>query len=191
MLKKIEQIKKELEKQNLSESELARKIGIGQKNLNNLLSGRTKRPDYSVILALQSALNIFSDDCQMVDIFNMVAGGNGAEPEWHDPVDSRVIPTSLMKAGIRPVLVRGRSMEPTFKHGAVIGVDETDKSVIEGEAYAVVLPYSGASVKRLYPLPDGILIRSDNREFPEVKLLKTDIPDYFILGRVRWVVQEV
>lgn len=129
--------------------------------------------------------------CAYVDIYNMVAGGAGAVPEWHDPIDKRVIPTSLMKKGVRPVLVRGRSMEPTFKNGAIIGINQNDKDVIEGEAYAVVLPYSGAAVKRLYPVPDGVIIRSDNKEFPEVKLLKADVPDFFILGRVCWVVQEV
>lgn len=129
--------------------------------------------------------------CQAVNIYNMVSGGPGAVPEWHEPVDRRAIPAVFIKPNIRPVLVRGRSMEPTFKNGAIIGVDEEDKQVIEGEAYAIVLPYSGAAVKRLYPLPDGVLIRSDNKEFPEVTLRKEDIPDYFILGRVCWVVQEV
>ena len=131
------------------------------------------------------------DCCRMVDIYNMVEGGPGAEPEWHEPIDRRAIPADFVKPHIRPVLVRGRSMEPTFKHGAIIGVDQSDKQVIEGEAYAVMLPYSGAAVKRLYPLPDGVLIRSDNKEFPEVKLKKEDVPDFFILGRVCWVVQEV
>ena len=131
------------------------------------------------------------NDCTHADIYNMVAGGDGAVPEWHEPIDTRIIPTSLLKNGIRPVLVRGRSMEPTFKNGAVIGVNEKDKQVIEGEAYAVVLPYSGAAVKRLYPVPDGVIIRSDNKEFPEVKLNQSEVPDYFILGRVCWVVQEV
>lgn len=129
--------------------------------------------------------------CLTVDIFNMVSGGDGAVPEWHEPIDRRAIPTRYLKTGVRPVLVRGRSMEPTFKNGAIIGVNENDKQVIEGEAYAVMLPYSGAAVKRLYLLPDGILLRSDNKEFPEAKLKKDEIPDHFILGRVCWVVQEV
>ena len=129
--------------------------------------------------------------CRIVEIFNMVEGGPGAEPEWHEPIDKRSIPTGFLKPHVRAVLVRGRSMEPTFKHGAIIGIDKNDRQVIEGEAYAIVLPYSGAAVKRIYPLPDGVLIRSDNKEFPEVKLKKEEIPDYFILGRVCWVVQEV
>lgn len=132
-----------------------------------------------------------ADTCPMVNIYNMVEGGAGAEPEWHEPIDRRAIPAGFLKPHVRPVLVRGRSMEPTFKNGAIIGIDQNDRQVIEGEAYAIILPYSGAAVKRLYPLPDGVLIRSDNKEFPEVKLKKEDIPDYFILGRVCWVVQEV
>ena len=121
----------------------------------------------------------------------MVEAGAGAVPEWHEPIDRRAIPSRYLLKGMRPVLVRGRSMEPTFKNGAIIGIDENDRQVIGGEAYAVMLPYEGAVIKRLYPLPDGVLIRSDNKEFPEVKLMKADVPDYFILGRVCWVVQEV
>ena len=131
------------------------------------------------------------EECRHVDIYNMVEAGSGAIPEWHEPVDRRAIPTRYLSKGVRPVLVRGRSMEPTFKNGAIIGVNENDKQVIGGEAYAVLLPYEGAVVKRLYPLPDGVLIRSDNKEFPEVTLKRDEIPDFFILGRVCWVVQEV
>lgn len=131
------------------------------------------------------------ETCIKVDIYNMVDAGDGAVPEWHEPIDHRLIPSRYIKPGIKAVLVRGRSMEPTFKNKAVIGVNEHDKQVIEGEVYAVLLPYSGAVVKRLYPVPDGVIIKSDNKEFPEVKLNKADVPDNFILGRVCWVVQEV
>lgn len=127
----------------------------------------------------------------MVDIFNMVEAGPGAEPQWHEPIDRRMIPAGLVSKSTIAVLVRGRSMEPTFRSGAIIGVDLNDKQVVDGEAYAVLLPYAGAAVKRIYPLPNGVLLRSDNKEFPEVELKRDEIPDCFILGRVRWVVQEM
>lgn len=179
--------------------DLAFQLGCSPGFLSEVVSGKKqagKDLSDSLEKMLKEEYRIFQDiaegdTCQHVDIFNMVAAGDGAEPEWHEPIDRRVIPTAYLKTGVRPVMVRGRSMEPTFKNGAVIGIDEKDKHVIGGEAYAVLLPYEGAVVKRIYPVPDGVLIRSDNKEFPEVKLLRNEIPDYFILGRVCWVVQEV
>lgn len=187
-------LKKEMVKQGLKPADLVRLSGVKQGRLSQILNGKTPNPRGDTISKLWAALGR-SDDiqggCVTVDIYNMVEGGPGAEPEWHEPIAQRIIPAELLKPNIRTVLVRGRSMEPTFRDGAIIGIDQNDKQVIDGEAYAVLLPYSGAAVKRLYPLPDGVLLRSDNKEFPEVKLTRADIPDHFILGRVRWVIQEM
>lgn len=212
-----ENLSKLLELKGINSVDLAAKSGVPTSRISEIVTGKTKNPQLKTLQKIADALHVSVDvltgsnqpsaekgkqpgglpahavngTCHTVEIFNMVEGGNGAEPEWHEPVDRRSIPAGFLKAHIRPVLVRGRSMEPTFKNGAIIGIDQSDKQVIEGEAYAVVLPYSGAAVKRLYPQPDGVLIRSDNKEFPEVKLKKEDVPEYFILGRVCWVVQEV
>ena len=198
----------------LSQEELGKPLGYAYSKVRDMESGKQKitmeaatgfEDKFSIssswllsgsgeMLAPANATKSFdseNDGCRRVDIFNMVSGGPGAEPVWYEPIDCRSIPVNLLKANIRAVLVRGRSMEPTFKNGAIIGVDQSDKRVVSGEAYAVMLDYEGAAVKRLYSLPDGVLIRSDNKEFPEVKLDKEDVPDYFILGRVCWVVQEV
>jgi hypothetical protein len=123
------------------------------------------------------------DICCTVDIYNMVDAGPGREPEWHEPVDRKAIPARYLKNNIRPVMVKGRSMEPAIMNGAIIGVDQKEKQVIEGEVYAIMLPYMGAAVKRLYLTPEGVLVRSDNKEFPESFIRKEDIGDQFILGR--------
>ena len=193
--KKIgEQLKEKRKSLKMNQDEVAEILKISKDYVSKIEKG-DREPSERVLVDIQAFINDTlrqtQSDCTVVDIYNMVEGGTGTEPEWHEPIDRCAIPTVLLKNGIRPVLVRGRSMEPTFKNGAIIGVNEKDKQVIEGEAYAVVLPYSGSAVKRLYPVPDGVIIRSDNKEFPEVKLLKSEVPDYFILGRVCWVVQEV
>lgn len=132
------------------------------------------------------------DCCMEVEIYNRVAGDpNGTEGEWPEPIDRRRIPVGLLRPNIRVVKLEGRSMEPTLRDGAMIGIDTSDRRVVDGEAFAVVLPYSGAAVKRLYLLPTGIILRSDNREFPDVTLPRNDIPEHFIVGRVRWVIQEM
>lgn len=183
-VKTVEEVKQILKV--TTDQELAKLAGRGPSAVSNWRKAGEVPTSVLVALGVMHG----SPACVTVDIFNMVSGGSGSEPEWHEPIDNRVIPAVFIKPHIRPVLVRGRSMEPTFKNGAIIGIDESDKQVIEGEAYAIILPYSGAAVKRLYPLPDGVLIRSDNKEFPEVTLKKDEIPEFFILGRVCWVIQE-
>lgn len=236
-VKFIERFNQAIESTGLNKSEFARRINASPSLVTDIVKGRTKPSDKTMLLIelrfgisqrwlmtgvgpqrvpeqkrdwtdeeiaayerfssrvktdeVLGAQNHAAGGCIAVNIYNMVEAGNGAEPDWHDPVAQRVIPVELLKPQIRTVLVRGRSMEPTFRDGAIIGVDQNDKQVIDGEAYAVLLPYAGAAVKRLYPLPDGVLLRSDNKEFPEVTLKKSDIPDHFILGRVRWVIQEL
>lgn len=192
-----------------NKSEFARRINASPSLITDIVKGRTKPSEKTMrLIELEFGISkhwlmtgegeMLSGEsfnqtggCITVDIYNMVEAGNGAEPDWHDPIAQRIVPAELLKPHIRTVLVRGRSMDPTFRDGAIIGIDQNDKQVIDGEAYAVLLPYAGAAVKRLYPLPDGVLLRSDNKEFPEVKLRKEDIPDQFILGRVRWVIQEM
>ena len=123
--------------------------------------------------------NKSAEGCRRVDIFSMVSGGPGSEPEWHEPIGQEVVPEKWLSPSIRPIMDR-----------AVIGVDTTDKMVISGEIYAVMLPYEGAAVKRLYILPHTVVIRSDNKDFPEASLRREEIGDNFILGRVKWVLQE-
>lgn len=101
--------------------------------------------------------------CKMVPIYNMASGSpEGLEPEWEEPICHRFIQERFVRPGIKPVLVSGRSMEPTFKDGAVVGVDLNDKRVVSGEAYAVLIPYEGARQLK----PSGIWPRPTWRNGP-------------------------
>lgn len=62
MLSKIiSEIKNELEKQGISQSAIARRIGEEQKNVNNLLAGRTKRINAELVEKLRGALGMAAD----------------------------------------------------------------------------------------------------------------------------------
>jgi len=198
-------LQKYMELQGIQASDLAKIADVPTSRISEIVTGKTKDPRLQTIMKLSKALGVLTsdligekktaeqigaDECSIVDIYSMVEAGVGAEPEWHEPVDRQAIPSKLLRVSIKPVLVRGRSMEPSIMDGAIIGVDLQDKQVVEGEVYAIMLPYVGAAVKRLYPLPDGVLIRSDNKEFPEVKIRREEIQDHFILGKVKWVLQE-
>jgi transcriptional regulator with XRE-family HTH domain len=62
MDKIILEIRKEREKQGISEAELARRVGATQKRVNNFLAGKTKRLDMELVGMLNHALGIAEPD---------------------------------------------------------------------------------------------------------------------------------
>ena len=121
------------------------------------------------------------------------AGGAGDPFELipSEPIEEIVIPKAFYTPSIVPVKVQGRSMSPTMRDGAIVGVDRADRRIVNGELYAVWLPYQGAVIKRLYLDAKKILLQSDNEEFRshdiEVDLEEAD--EHFVQGRVKWVMQ--
>jgi transcriptional regulator with XRE-family HTH domain len=57
----ISKILEVIEKQGESQSALAKKIGFPQKTVNELLSGKTRKPNIEIIEKLQIALGIVSE----------------------------------------------------------------------------------------------------------------------------------
>ncbi|WP_223511473.1 XRE family transcriptional regulator [Pseudomonas sp. GL-B-19] len=84
--------------------------------------------------------------------------------------------------------VHGRSMERLILHGAAIGFDRSDTSIIDGEIYA--FNHGGMlRVKYLYRLPAGaIRIRSENTEdYPDEIMGSEEFREEVkMLGRVFW-----
>jgi phage repressor protein C with HTH and peptisase S24 domain len=122
-----------------------------------------------------------------------VTGGAGDPHELipTDPIEEIVVPKGFYSPSIVPVKIDGRSMERTLRDGAVVGVDREDKRLVNGELYAVWLPYQGTVIKRLYMDDKKILLQSDNEEFRirDIEVDLSGLDENFIQGRVKWVVQ--
>lgn len=129
-----------------------------------------------------------------VELQVYITGGAGAPYEFipSDPIETIVIPRSFCSNSVIPVKVRGRSMERTLRDGAIVGVNRDDRQVVNGELFAIWLPYQGTVIKRLYLDNKKIRLQSDNEEFRssdiEVALDEVDV-EHFIQGRVKWVIQ--
>ena len=89
------------------------------------------------------------------------------------------------------VTVRGDSMLPVLRDGATVGVNAGKRAleeVIDGDLYAI--NHNGQlRVKQLYRLPQGIRLRSFNRdEYPDEDYAYSDMEDeqLVILGHVFW-----
>jgi phage repressor protein C with HTH and peptisase S24 domain len=124
-------------------------------------------------------------------VYYLAGGGVPQELTEYDPISSICLPEQYLKPSIVPIKISGRSMEPVIYNNAFVGVATEEKRVISGEIYAVWLPYEGAVVKRLYMASDKVILKSDNPSFPDIEIPKSEIEgDHFILGRVKWVLQE-
>lgn len=62
MREDIFKILQAIEKQGISQNLLARNIGFPQKTVNELLSGKTKKPNIEIIEKLQKALGIVAEE---------------------------------------------------------------------------------------------------------------------------------
>ena len=83
------------------------------------------------------------------------------------------------------MFVSGDSMEPLIKDGDMILVDQAESEPKDGLIYLVNL--SGAlMVKRLFRLPSGWRLHSDNAKYGHLDILGDELSAFKIFGRVRW-----
>ncbi len=135
---------------------------------------------------------LYSGDFAKLEVYAMA--GDGRRFPAGEPVDTVFVPMREHNESTVAALVKGESMSPVIVDGAIVGVDKTDRHVVNGRLYAVWLDYEGMSIKRVFVYPDRIVLKSDNPGFPE-----TNIPNVvnapgglgadFIVGRVKWVFQ--
>lgn len=100
----------------------------------------------------------------------------------------------LQEIGVTPhsaviVTVKGRSMEPTIRDGAVLLVSTSAKTVVSGEVYAFRQD-GHLYVKRMHRQPDGgLLAVSDNPDreaYPDMAFTAY-AQDFEIIGRALWM----
>ena len=83
------------------------------------------------------------------------------------------------------MFVEGESMEPLIHRGDMILVDQTETEPMDGFVYLVNL--SGAlMVKRLFRLPHGWRLHSDNERHGNIDVQGDELSAFKIFGRVRW-----
>lgn len=142
----------------------------------------------------ESARYGLCDDYKRVDVYHMAGAGNPVSLIGGEPIDTIYIMKRLLANHIVVVKVRGHSMEPSIMSGAYVGVDTNDKNVISGEIYAIWIHGEGAVVKRLHiDVEQKVHIISDNtdsRRFPIMIKSFQELDEHFVLGRIRWVIQE-
>jgi hypothetical protein len=108
------------------------------------------------------------------------------------PVEMLAIPESFTCPGLVVFKMEHKNMEPILRQGAYLGVDKESAQLRSGEIYAVNVPNEGLVIRRLFNdfENDRIILRSENPMYKEESIQAAEVTGR-ILGRVRWVLQEI
>jgi transcriptional regulator with XRE-family HTH domain len=135
-----------------------------------------------------------SGDIVKVSVYSEVGAGNFVDFSSYNSITELYLKKEFYKKNMVAVKVRGESMSPTVRENGYVGIDINDKEYLEGKIYAVRIPDEGIAIKRVFYYKDQgkIVLKSDNKDFAD-RELKTDKidEDNFIIGRVKWVMQEI
>jgi phage repressor protein C with HTH and peptisase S24 domain len=203
-----DRILQRLEELNLKQVDLRNATGTAKSTVNAWVKGSTE-PKGKNLLAVCSLLKVSptwllygheeenspshqSDDDSIIPIFKEVETVNGSEIvtlREHTARQFGLGKTNLRLSGVNQedvafLILTGNSMQPVLPEGASVAIDTTDKSINDGDMYAI--DNNGAlQVRVLQRLGAGkVRARCFNAsEYPDEEYSLTSIK---LLGRVFW-----
>ena len=185
-----EQIKSARRKLGISQTELAKKLGVGQSTVAMWETGKNK-PEYGKLLALAEVFGMKisalagESGVARVPVLGKVQAGIPREAV-EDAIGYEDISEDVAKTGeFFALKIRGSSMEPRFLEGDTVIV-RRQNSVDNGDIAIVLVGDDEATCKKFYRHNDGITLVSLNPAFSPMffsieELGKTRIE---ILGKV-------
>ena len=118
-----------------------------------------------------------------------------------DPKTGAWTPTAIASIEIAETLFRPHllvvqmeddGMEPVIRRQAYVGLDRDDVTARSGEIYALDISGEGLVIKRLEPDIAGKRLRLVSASSRHVeRSLALAGPDYLVIGRVVWVIQDL
>lgn len=184
------------------QTSFAEQAGIRQSSLSQIINGTTKSPSLDNVGAIVDALGFENfcgpedkkytdekDDLRAVPL--MGETGTGTPQELFKGSSESIIKVlpQYYRTGMIALTVRGDSMEPTIKNGAIVGIAPLTEDITEGGIYLVSIPYFGRVVKRLRLSRDGhLLLISDNPDYEPIAVDPAE-QEKTVLGKVVWVLQ--
>lgn len=207
-----ERIKQARERASMTQSELARAVGVRPQSVQQWERGETdprgKRMD-----AIAGALGVdklwlllgaeapgTSPDVQeqyslVQKVSVELSAGPGCEVGFEEVEDHLAFRTEWLRSkglraeSLRAVYARGESMAPRIQNGDILLVDTTRRPIVDGAVYAVRYDRD-VRVKRLTWRFDGaLIIRSDNPDpaYRDEIVPREQLEAVNLLGRVVWV----
>jgi phage repressor protein C with HTH and peptisase S24 domain len=118
--------------------------------------------------------------------------GRGQEHWISDiPIEEIVISDDLCD-GMRLVKMSGNSMDPVIRDGAIFAVDYSVSGFSSGQVFVVWIPQEGPVVRRAFIDLENLILRADNRAYPDILIPACEMSvNKILLGRVEWVLQKI
>lgn len=189
-------------KRKLGFNQLALKSGVNVRSLNEIIYGKAKRVNPFHLQKIAKALNIdykelykivgyLNEDkneiignidldleYKRVPLYSSISAGYGACES--DVIDYIALPmVNAFSGDVFAVRVNGDSMEHTIENHSIVFI-KRDSEVANKKIGAFLLN-NEALLKRYYITDNGVFLRSDNREYPDIKVREHD--DFVIVGR--------
>lgn len=177
----------------LSQVELAKRVGISSKQVSDYEVGSSK-PRQSTYMKILNALDVSdqvfsnSDLCSL-ELDDLDRDKNQVITFSNTSGDQILLSTSycvknnlLPAADLSVFPVKGNSMYPTLSDGDLVLIDNTDKDFLSGLIYLVFF-YGEKTIVRLHRSQLGLVdLCKDNPSFPD----RTGIGDseFIVLGKV-------
>ncbi len=175
---------------------LSQKSGVSKSNMSRWLSGTPPRTaDIEPVMDLLGARIVLPDDTLIdYDLIPKVSAkaGAGASLETGDETEGLYAfrkdfmgREHICAANAVMMDVMGDSMEPEFYEGDTLLIDKSDTEIRDGKIYVVTLGEE-LRVKRIFNSLNGLILRSDNRRYPDIHVEGPDLETFVVHGRVRW-----
>lgn len=190
------------EKKGYTFNQLALKSGVNVKSLNEIKFGKSKKVNPFHLQKIAKALNIdykelykivgYLDEdkneiignidldleYKKVPLYSSISAGYGACES--DVIDYIALPmVNAFSGDVFAVRVNGDSMEHTIENHSIVFI-KRDSEVANKKIGAFLLN-NEALLKRYYITDNGVFLRSDNREYPDIRVREHD--DFIIIGR--------
>lgn len=190
------------EKRGYTFNQLALKSGVNVKSLNEIKFGKSKKVNPFHLQKIAKALNIdykelyrivgYLDEekkeivgnidldleYKKVPLYGSISAGYGACES--DVIDYIALPiVNAFSGDVFAVRVNGDSMEHTIENHSIVFI-KRDSEVANKKIGAFLLN-NEALLKRYYVTDSGIFLRSDNREYPDIRVKDHD--DFVVVGK--------
>ena len=182
-------------------NQLALKSGVNVKSLNEIIYGKSKKVNPFHLQKIAKALNIdykelyrivgYLDEdkneivgnidlevgYKKVPLYSSISAGYGACDSG--VIDYIALPmVNSFSGDIFAVRVNGDSMEHTIENHSIVFI-KRDSEVANKKIGAFLLN-NEALLKRYYVTENGVFLRSDNRDYPDIRVREHD--DFIVVG---------
>lgn len=176
-----EEILQLLNERDMSQAELARRIGLDQNKLNKSLTGK-RRITVAEMDAIKAALGTAQPIARAIPIIGQVAAGNWKEAIQR-PIDAMPSPDPSIPPRAFALRVSGDSMDQLVDEGGTVIVDPDDRILFSNRFYVILNAEGEATFKQFKSDPARLVPCSSNAEHREF-LLNGD--PFEVVGRIIW-----